>query len=85
MQQKLLDKCYEMEQKTTNKEELKRLEVIRQMLEIPNCFVHLNINVGINVLMQLDITKEEAKKIYLKLSSFEKFKEEKAWQMKKLF
>ena len=75
MQRDLLFKCQQLKNKTTDTTKLKKLEIIEQILETENCFLHLRADVALNILMELGLTKDEARKTYLELSSFNVFKE----------
>ena len=69
-QEELRNICDKLIQQTQDDKELNRLQIICEILSIENCFVHLELNTAINLLLQLGFSLEDAKKIYLDLSSF---------------
>ncbi|MBR4270217.1 MAG: hypothetical protein IKQ31_00875 [Clostridia bacterium] len=73
-QEELRNICDKLIQQTQDDKELNRLQIICEILSIENCFVHLELNTAINLLLQLGFSLEDAKKIYLDLSSFPNFK-----------
>ena len=50
----------------------KRLQIIKEMLQIPNCFLYMSINTAINVFLDLGFTKEEAREQYIKVTELRK-------------
>ena len=63
----LIDKIFEI-----RKEYIKKLKLIERMLEVPDCFKHMSIDVAISVLIDLGYTKDEAKNIYMELTKYKK-------------
>lgn len=48
----------------------KRLNLIAEMLEIPNCFLNISISSAINMLVDLGYSKEDARREYIKVTEF---------------
>lgn len=75
MQAKLLEICRQKIGQTKDEKQKTRLSIIEQMLLVPDCFVHISFDVALNVLMELGLSKDDAKNAYKKLASFSSFKE----------
>ena len=57
-----------LQDENIDKNNIKKLKLIERMLEVPDCFKHMSIDVAISVLIDLGYTKDEAKNIYIKLT-----------------
>lgn len=79
MQEKLLKICRRKIYNAKDEKQKNRLSIIEQMLEIPNCFVHMSFDSALNVLIELGLTEEKAKKAYILLAGFSNFVEGQKW------
>lgn len=62
------DKLIKMNQ--NNAQELKKYQLIRQILEEKNSFLHMNIEYAYAILRDLQIPENELKNVYMQLIDF---------------
>ena len=63
-------RCQNLLSLCDDENKIKRLNLIAEMLEIPNCFLNISISSALNVFIDLGYTKEEARQEYLKATEF---------------
>ena len=63
-------RCQNLLSLCNDETKIKRLKIIAEMLEIPNCFLSISISSALNVFIDLGYTKEEARQEYLKATEF---------------
>lgn len=63
-------RCQSLLQGNIDDVKRKRLNLIAEMLEIPNCFLNISISSAINMLVDLGYSKEDARREYIKVTEF---------------
>jgi len=66
----LKDICIKKMQTETDKNTLKRLEIISKLLDKEDCFLSISIDTAFSVLADLGFKKDEAIEVYKQLTAF---------------
>ena len=73
MTEKMLkDICIKKMQQKTDKNTLRRLKIISELLDKEDCFLSISIDTAFSILADLGFKKDEAIEVYKKLTAFHK-------------
>lgn len=67
----------EIKENFDNSKDIEKIKLIREFLEVDNCFLKVSANEALNILLFLGIKKENLRESYLKLISFDNYNEAK--------
>lgn len=67
----------EIKENFDNSKDIEKIKLIREFLEVDNCFFKVSANEALNILLFLGIKKENLRESYLKLISFDNYNEAK--------
>ncbi|MBR7091119.1 MAG: hypothetical protein IKC79_01540 [Clostridia bacterium] len=72
MQNKLCEVCDKLLKNTEkmDKKSIEKYKLIKEILSVTDCFMQMSVDVAMSILYDLGYTKDEAKKIYVKLTEF---------------